>query len=97
MPRPAKKRGASNPNDGDPVTAGAGAIASALERIGRLLAAIAVKGLSQQDQVALLCGSGYGPAEIGEIIGTTGHQVSVILHQLKTASRKRQRKPELEG
>lgn len=63
----------------------------ALERIARLLAVLATRNLSQKDQVAVLRAAGFTPLEIADIIGTTSHQVSVIMHQLKQAKSKRQK------
>jgi hypothetical protein len=60
----------------------------ALERIGRLLAMIATKELNQKDQILFLRAAGYDVAESAEIVGVTGHQVSVTLHEAKKSRRK---------
>jgi hypothetical protein len=52
----------------------------ALDRIGRLLAMLATKGLSQKDQILLLKGAGFEVQEIADIVSTTPHGVSVALH-----------------
>jgi hypothetical protein len=57
----------------------------ALERIGRLLAMIATKGLTQKDQILFLSGAGYDVQGIAEMAGITSHHVSVTLHEAKQA------------
>jgi len=61
----------------------------ALERIGRLLAMLATKGLTQKDQILFLRGAGFDVQEIAEIADITGHQVSVTLHDAKKTRRNR--------
>jgi DNA-directed RNA polymerase specialized sigma24 family protein len=51
----------------------------ALERIGRLLAVIATKGLNAKDQIVLLDAAGYSVQEIADIARTTANHVSVAL------------------
>lgn len=61
----------------------------ALDRIGRLLAMLATKGLNQKDQVLFLKGAGFEIAEIAEIADITPHHVSVTLHDAKKPKGKR--------
>lgn len=56
-----------------------------LDRVLRLLALIAVKGLSQTDQIALLDRAGFAPKEIAEIVGTTSNTVRVGLVAIRRA------------
>jgi DNA-directed RNA polymerase specialized sigma24 family protein len=55
----------------------------ALERIGRLLAVIATKGLNLKDQVVLLDAAGYEVQEIADIAGATANNVRVALFRAR--------------
>ena len=57
-----------------------------LDRALRLLAAIATRGLSQTDQIALLDRVGFAPKEIAEIVGTTSNTVRVGLVSIRRAT-----------
>jgi DNA-directed RNA polymerase specialized sigma24 family protein len=63
-----------------------------LDRALRLLAAIATKGLSQTDQIALLDRAGFAPKEIAEIVGTTSNTVRVSLVSIRRATTQGKRK-----
>lgn len=86
MPR-GKKRNVEPPNSSQ--KSGSADIARPLERIARMLAAIAIKdSSSQQDQVAILDRAGYTPGEIGEILGVSGPHISSVIHRLKGAKKR---------
>ena len=57
-----------------------------LDRVLRLLALIAVKGMSQTDQIAILDRVGVAPKEIAEIVGTTSNTVRVALVSIRRAA-----------
>jgi DNA-directed RNA polymerase specialized sigma24 family protein len=63
-----------------------------LDRALRLLAAIATRGLSQTDQIALLDRAGFAPKEIAEIVGTTSNTVRVSLVSIRRATTQGKRK-----
>ena len=63
-----------------------------LERIANLLALLVTHGKPQSEQINLLTGAGYSPAEIGALVGTTANTVSVTLYQLKSAKKKKAKK-----
>jgi DNA-directed RNA polymerase specialized sigma24 family protein len=63
-----------------------------LDRALRLLAAIATRGLSQTDQIALLDRAGFAPKEIAEIVGTTSNTVRVGLVSIRRATTQGKRK-----
>jgi len=50
-----------------------------LDRALRLLAILAVRGLPQREQIAVLDKVGFRPREIAEIVGTTSNAVRVAL------------------
>jgi hypothetical protein len=57
-----------------------------LERIARLLALLLVRDRpNQKEQISVLKGVGYPPAEIAAMLGTTAHTVSVELSGMKKA------------
>ena len=60
-------------------------IASALEKIAKLLALVALKGEKQRDQIATLSAIGYEPREMADILGTTRNTVSVALSNMRKA------------
>lgn len=57
-----------------------------LDRVLRLLAVIAVKGMSQTEQIAVLDRVGFTPKEIAEIVGTTSNTVRVGLVAIRKAA-----------
>jgi len=63
--------------------------ARALQRIGRLLAVIATKGLNGPDQIVLLDSAGYDVQEIAQIVGTRPNTVSVALFRARRAQQNR--------
>ena len=63
-----------------------------LDRVLRLLAVIAVKGMSQTDQIAILDRVGFAPKEIAEIVGTTSNTVRVGLVGIRRAAAQGKRK-----
>lgn len=67
-------------------------IAQSFDRIANLLALLVTHGKPQPEQINLLTGAGYSPAEIASLIGTTANTVSVTLYQLKSAKRKKTKK-----
>lgn len=68
-----------------------------LDRALRLLAAIATRGLSQTDQIALLGRAGFAPKEIAEIVGTTSNTVRVSLVSIRRAAAQGRRKRPVVG
>lgn len=68
-----------------------------LDRALRLLAAIATRGLSQTDQIALLNRTGFAPKEIAEIVGTTSNTVRVSLVSIRRAATKGKRRRQAPG
>lgn len=70
-----------------------------LDRVLRLLGVIAVKGLSQSEQIAMLSEFGFTPTEIARIVGTTPNTVRVTLVGIRKTAKhggKRIRFPRLE-
>ena len=63
-----------------------------LDLIARLLGALAVKGMRQRDQIALLSQAGLAPREIAEWIGTSANTVRVELVAIRKESKKSNRK-----
>lgn len=59
-----------------------------LDRVLRLLAIIAVKGMSQTDQITLLDRAGFAPKEIAPVVGTTSNTVRVGLVSIRRAAAK---------
>lgn len=73
-------------------------VAEKLDRVLRLLAVIAVKGMSQTDQIAILDRVGFAPKEIAEIIGTTSNTVRVGLVSIRRAAAEgKRRRPALDS
>jgi DNA-directed RNA polymerase specialized sigma24 family protein len=68
-----------------------------LDRALRLLAAIATRGLSQTDQIALLDRTGFAPKEIAEIVGTTSNTVRVSLVSIRRAATQGKRRRQVPG
>lgn len=50
-----------------------------LDRMLMLLGVLAVKGLTQTEQIAMLSRTGFTPKEIADVIGTTSNTVRVAL------------------
>jgi DNA-binding CsgD family transcriptional regulator len=53
------------------------------DRILRILAVIATKGLKQREQIALLSQAGLQPKDIAKLLGTTSNTVRVALVALR--------------
>jgi hypothetical protein len=58
-----------------------------LDLLTRLVAIGLVNGKAQQEQVRLLSIAGMKPAEIADLIGTTGNTVNVALSVLRKSSK----------
>jgi DNA-binding NarL/FixJ family response regulator len=68
-----------------------------LQRISKLLVSIVTKDLTQQkDRIATLSHAGFEPKEIADLLGTTPHNVSVVLSDIrkKTKAEKGKKKAE---
>ncbi len=64
-----------------------------LDKILRILAALATKGMKQREQIALLDRAGLMPKDIAELLGTSSNTVRVELVALRKAgTSKRKRK-----
>ena len=63
-----------------------------VEKALRLLAAVALEGRKQRDQVRLLSRAGYGPSEIAELLGSTAKSISVRLAEMRKDGRSRQKR-----
>ena len=59
------------------------------DKILRILAAIATKGLKQREQIALLDQAGLEPKDIANLLGTTGNTVRVELMKIRRKKGKR--------
>jgi DNA-directed RNA polymerase specialized sigma24 family protein len=57
----------------------------------RLLGMIAVKGLPQTQQIAILSRAGFSPKEIAEVLGTTANTVRVALVGIRKAEKQGKR------
>ena len=57
----------------------------------RLLGMIAVKGLPQTQQIAILNRVGFTPKEIGDVLGTTSNTVRVALVGIRKAEKQGKR------
>lgn len=68
-----------------------------LDRALRLLAIIAVKEMSQTDQIAILDRAGFAPKEIAEIVGTTSNTVRVGLVSIRRAAAQGKRRRPVAG
>jgi hypothetical protein len=60
-----------------------------LDQALKLLAMLAVKGLSQTDQIATLNRIGFSPKAIAEVLGTTSNTVRVALVAIRKAGPKK--------
>jgi DNA-directed RNA polymerase specialized sigma24 family protein len=58
-----------------------------LELLTRLVAIGLVNGKGQQEQIRLLSIAGMKPADIADLLGTTGNTVNVALSVLRKSSR----------
>jgi DNA-binding CsgD family transcriptional regulator len=58
-----------------------------LDRILMLLGVLAVKGLTQTEQIAMLSRTGFTPKEIADVIGTTSNTVRVALVGIRRAGK----------
>lgn len=70
-----------------------------IDRVLRLLGIMAVRGLSQSDQIAILSEIGFAPSEIARIVRTTPNTVRVTLVGIRKTAKhggKRIRFPRLE-
>jgi len=54
-----------------------------LERVGKLLALLLVKGESENDKIRTLAAVGYSASEIGTMLGKQANTVSVALYQAR--------------
>jgi DNA-binding CsgD family transcriptional regulator len=63
-----------------------------MDRMLRLVGMIAVKGLSQTEQIATLSRSGFSPKEIAGVLGTTANTVRVALVGIRKAGRVKKRR-----
>lgn len=69
------------------------AILEKLDKILRVLAVLATKGMKQREQIALLNQAGLKPKDIADLLGTSSNTVRVELVALrKKGSDKRKRK-----
>lgn len=59
------------------------------DKILRILAAIATRGLKQREQIALLDQAGLEPKDIANLLGTTGNTVRVELVKIRRKKGKR--------
>jgi DNA-binding CsgD family transcriptional regulator len=62
-----------------------------LDRMLRLLGLIAVRGLSQMQQIAILSRMGFSPKEIAEMAGTTPNTVRVALVSIRKIEKEKGR------
>jgi hypothetical protein len=67
-------------------------VSEKLDRVLRLLAMLAVKGLSQTEQIATLNRVGFAPKEIADVLGTTANTVRVALVGIRKAGRLKKRR-----
>ncbi len=58
-----------------------------LDRMLMLLGVLAVKGLTQTEQIAMLSRIGFTPKEIADVIGTTSNTVRVALVGIRKAGK----------
>ena len=62
-----------------------------IDRIMRLLATNAIKGLTQREQIAILNQVGFPPREIADLVGTSSNTVRVELVALRKAGARKNR------
>jgi DNA-binding CsgD family transcriptional regulator len=67
-------------------------VSEKLDRVLRLLAMVAVRGLSQTEQIATLSRVGFSPKEIADVLGTTANTVRVALVGIRKAGRIKKRR-----
>lgn len=65
------------------------AVADHLNRIGKLLAFGLIRDLERPEQIRLLAGAGYAPAEIASMLHVRPNTVSVSLHRARRSSSKK--------
>ena len=63
-----------------------------MDRMLRLVGMIAVKGLSQTEQIATLSRCGFSPKEIADAVGTTANTVRVALVSIRRLGRLKKRR-----
>lgn len=63
-----------------------------LDRMLRLLGMVAVRDLSQMEQIATLSRTGFLPREIADIIGTTSNTVRVALVLIRKAQKQKRKR-----
>ena len=63
-----------------------------IDRVLQLLGMVAVKGLSQTDQIATLSRVGFSPKEIASVLGTTANTVRVALVSIRRAGRQKKKR-----
>lgn len=63
-----------------------------LDVVIRLLAAIYTKGMKNSDAITSLGRFHFTPAEIADMIGVSGHNVSQVLYASRKGSTKKQRR-----
>lgn len=56
-----------------------------IDKILRILAVLATKGMKRRDQIALLDQAGLQPKDIADLLGTSGNTVRVELVALRKA------------
>ena len=69
-----------------------GELKNRIDRGIHLLAVLAVKGLDQREQIALLDRAGFEPREIADVIGTTSNTVRVALVTIRRDGHQRRKK-----
>lgn len=62
-----------------------------LDQVLRLLGLIAVRGLPQLQQIAILNRIGFSPKEIAEVVGTTANTVRVALVSIRKVEKEKKR------
>jgi CRP-like cAMP-binding protein len=62
------------------VTIDPGSLTEEVRLLRRLIATSSIRGMIQKDQISFLDRSGFHPAEIADIVGTSPHNVAQTLH-----------------
>lgn len=65
------------------MTAEQGSLTEEIRMLRRLLATFSIKGMIQKEQISFLNKSGFPPAEIADIVGTSPHNVAQTLHTIR--------------
>lgn len=68
-------------------------IVSKIDKILRILAVIATKGMNQRQQIAVLSQAGLQPKEIADLLGTSSNTVRVELVALRKPKSKKNSRP----